>query len=203
RAFGISFLAMPRSTHAADAREAPPGMRAAGWLLAAACVVLGIAAPLVVPALYGVLSSIGGLAPEAVTPPAASLWIGAGTTLGWLSPPLLALLAAVVVVATFFAVRAVHRRPIRNVDTWGCGRIAQTPRMEYTASAFAEPLRRVFAELYRPTQDLTVDLHPDSPYFVESITFTSEVRPWFEQAIYDPIVRAARGIAARVRRLQS
>src|SRR5206468_2776945 len=83
---------------AADAREAPPGMRAAGWLLAAACVVLGIAAPLVVPALYGVLSSIGGLAPEAVTPPAASLWIGAGTTLGWLSPPLLALLAAAPVV---------------------------------------------------------------------------------------------------------
>src|SRR5207247_9244451 len=133
-------------------------------------------------------SPIGSLAPDAEPPPAASWWIVAGTTLGWLSPPLLALLAAAAVVATLFAVRSVHRRPIRNADTWGCGRIAQTPRMEYTASAFAEPLRRVFAELYRPTEDLTVNVHRDSKYFVDSITFHSAVHPWFEPVLYDPVV---------------
>ena len=53
-------------------------------------------------------------------------------------------------------------RPLRVGDTWGCGRIGQTPRMEYTATAFAEPLRRVFAELYRPTEDLSIDFHPES-----------------------------------------
>ena len=75
--------------------------------------------------------------------------------------------------------------------------------MEYTASAFAEPLRRVFAELYRPTQDLTVSVHPDSPHFVQSITFTSEVRHWFEEVLYEPIVRAGRLIGVGVRRLQT
>jgi hydrogenase-4 component B len=50
---------------------------------------------------------------------------------------------------------------------------------------------------------VTVTLHPDSPHFVQSITFTSDVHPWFEQAIYDPIVRLARRVAVRVRRLQS
>ena len=40
----------------------------------------------------------------------------------------------------------VNRR-LRLSDSWGCGRVGQTPRMEYTATAFAEPLRRVFAEL--------------------------------------------------------
>ena len=37
------------------------------------------------------------------------------------------------------------------------------------STAFAEPLRRIFAEFYRPTEDVTVDFHPDSRYFVQSI----------------------------------
>jgi len=203
KAFGISFLAMPRSMHASEAREAPESMRYGAWLLADLCVLLGVGASVVVPALYRVLESIDGLVPDPRLTPAPGLWIEAPRALGHLSPALIALLLAAIGFGTWLIVRSVHRRPFRVSDTWGCGRIAQTPRMEYTASAFAEPLRRVFAELYRPTQDLTVNAHPDSPYFVESITFKSEVRPWFEEAIYDPVVRAARRIAARVRLLQS
>src|SRR5437660_43007 len=96
----------------------------------------------------------------------ARVFRGRKWRLDFLSPALIALLLAAIGFGTWLIVRSVHRRPFRVSDTWGCGRIAQTPRMEYTASAFAEPLRRVFAELYRPTQDLTVNAHPDSPYFV-------------------------------------
>jgi hypothetical protein len=88
-------------------------------------------------------------------------------------------------------------------DTWGCGRIGQTPRMEYTATAFAEPLRRVFAELYRPTKELTIDFHPESKYFVQSIEYRSEITPWFEKALYDPAVHWMKSAAKQVRRLQS
>jgi len=203
KAFGISFLAMPRSAHAADAREAPASMRVAAWMLAGACILLGVGASVVVPALYRVLESVGGLVVDPQLAPAPGLWIEAPRALGHLSPVLIAALLASIVLVTVVTVHRVHRRPLRLSDTWGCGRIAQTPRMEYTASAFAEPLRRVFAELYRPTQDLTVSVHPDSPHFVQSITFTSEVRPWFEEVLYDPIVRAGRLIGVGVRRLQT
>src|SRR5207248_3810550 len=128
---------------------------------------------------------------------------GAPRALGHLSPALIAVLLVSIVLVTVITVQRVHQRPPRLADTWGCGRIAQTPRMEYTASAFAEPLRRVFAELYRPTQDLTVSVHPDSRHFVESISFASEVHPWFEKVVYEPIVRAARAVAARTRRMQT
>jgi hypothetical protein len=74
--------------------------------------------------------------------------------------------------------------------------------MEYTATAFAEPLRRVFAELYRPTRDLSIDFHPASKYFVQSIEYRSEIHPWFERVLYDPLLHVL-GIAATwVRRLQ-
>ncbi|MBI2975655.1 MAG: hypothetical protein HYY33_01750, partial [Chloroflexi bacterium] len=88
-------------------------------------------------------------------------------------------------------------------DTWGCGRVGQTPRMEYTATAFAEPLRRVFAELYRPSRELTIDFHPESKYFVQSIEYKSDITPLFDRWLYDPFLRLVRFAAGQVRRLQA
>jgi hydrogenase-4 component B len=75
--------------------------------------------------------------------------------------------------------------------------------MEYTSTAFAEPLRRIFSELYRPTEDLSVTAHPASRYVVRSITYSSAVVPWFEKVFYDPPIRGVRALAAQVRRLQA
>jgi hypothetical protein len=74
--------------------------------------------------------------------------------------------------------------------------------MEYTATSFAEPLRRVFAELYRPTKELTIDFHPESKYFVQSIEYKSEITPWFEKYVYEPLLWMVRLLAVNVRRLQ-
>ena len=75
--------------------------------------------------------------------------------------------------------------------------------MEYTSTSYAEPLRRVFAEVYRPTEDLTIDVHPESRYFVQSIAYRSEIVPWFERYVYGPLVARVTGWAARTRALQS
>ena len=130
------------------------------------------------------------------------MWLTGPNGLAQMSPLLMAVALGVIVLIVAWAVRAGGLR-VRKADTWGCGRIGQTPRMQYTASAFAEPLRRIFSELYRPTEDLSVSVHPESRYFVRSITYTSEVEPWIEVALYDRLVRTARGIATRVRRLQA
>jgi hydrogenase-4 component B len=203
KAFGISFLAMPRSSHASQATEVPLSMRVAGWLLAAACVGLGLGSSVVVPALYRILHTVDGLVPDATITPPAGMWMQMPAALGRMSPAVMSILLAAVIALVFLIVRQQHRRPARLADTWGCGRIVQTPRMEYTATSFAEPLRRVFAELYRPTQDLTVTVHPESKLFVQSITFTSDVRPWVEQTLYRPVLRGWVAIASRVRRLQA
>ena len=49
KAFGIPFLALPRSEAAATAQEAAPEMRYAMAMLAAACVVLGLGATWILP----------------------------------------------------------------------------------------------------------------------------------------------------------
>jgi hypothetical protein len=123
--------------------------------------------------------------------------------LGRMSPVIITVLLVSVIALGLACVRRWHRLPARVSDTWGCGRVAQTARMEYTATSFAEPLRRVFAELYRPTRDLTVTVHPDSKLYVRSMTFRSEVRPWVEQVLYAPVLRVWVAFGARVRRLQA
>jgi hypothetical protein len=75
--------------------------------------------------------------------------------------------------------------------------------MEYTATAFAEPLRRVFAELYRPTEDLSIDFHPESKYFVQSIEYRSALPAWFERLLYAPFLSSMQAASRRVRRLQA
>jgi hydrogenase-4 component B len=75
--------------------------------------------------------------------------------------------------------------------------------MEYTATAYAEPLRRIFSAVYRPTEDVTVDHHPDSRYFVQSIAYRASILPWFERYLYEPVLALVRRWGRRAQAVQS
>lgn len=203
RAFGITFLAIPRSPAAGAAHEASLFMRVPMLGLAAACLVLGVGPVVAVPLIARALRGMPGLVGHGVTfTLGTGLSIGGGAT--QISPIVVGVLLLGLLGLLPLALRlgGADRR-LRLGDTWGCGRIGQTPRMQYTATAFAEPLRRIFAELYRPTEDLSVDHHPESRYFVRSIRYASDVRPWFETTLYAPVLGALRAVAGHVRWVQS
>jgi len=203
KAFGITFLAIPRSPEAAAAHEASWSMRAGMVVLAVACLVLSIGAFEIVPRLSSFVAALVGVAGPA---PSFSVGLALQTPGGFarMSPALVAAGLALVVLTAWLAVKAfASRRPVRVGETWGCGRVVQTPRMEYTATAFAEPLRRIFAAVYRPSEDVSVDFHPDSRYFVQSISYHSAIVPWFERYLYAPVISRIRSWSERVLALQS
>jgi len=203
KAFGITFLALPRSSEAAHAHESPFSMQCGMGLLAVACIGLGVAPFAVVPVLGGILAGLGGL-PDTRAEFTYSVFLQTPGVFGQMSPTLLALgllFLLGVVPSVMWLLRLNYRR--RLSDSWGCGRVGQTARMEYTATAFAEPLKRVFAEIYRPMRELTVDFHPGSKYFVQSIEYRSEITPWFDQSLYRPFLESATFVAQQVRRLQA
>jgi formate hydrogenlyase subunit 3/multisubunit Na+/H+ antiporter MnhD subunit len=198
RLFGIAFLALPRTDGARDAHEAPLTMRAAMLLPAAGCIVLGLIPTLAVTQLTAVVSDLG--------LPMGQLDTGFALVLPLVGSQLwpiaiAALLGAGAVVAA--AVAQTSRGPVRTDTTWNCGRIAQSPRQEYTAAAFAEPLKRVFTGFYRPTHEVSIDVHPVSPYFVRGITLRADFAPWMEQTLYTPLIRAARWVSDQAGRLQT
>lgn len=203
KAFGISFLAIPRSSQADDAQEAPKSMLLGMLLLALACLGLGIAPAAVVPLLVKSIASLSGIGPN-VPALAFDLTLSTPEGFGQISPALgfvgfFILLALVPLGLRLFRTNST----LRKSETWGCGRTGQTPRMEYTATAFAEPLRRVFAQLYRPTKELSIDHHPESKYFIESIEYKSEITPVFERWLYDPFLRLINFCSSQVQRLQA
>ncbi|PYQ74735.1 MAG: hydrogenase 4 subunit B [Acidobacteria bacterium] len=200
KAFGISFLAMPRSDAAAAAREPHWSAWTALGAFAAATVVLGLFAPSAIAAMYRIVESVTAT-PRDVTG-GGGIWLLSANGVAAVSPLLIAVLVASVAFVAFASIRA-RGFDVRVADTWGCGRIRQTARMEYTSSAFAEPLRRIFSELYRPTEDFSVSVHPEARLIIRSITYTTRIVPWIEKALYEPVTRGARAIAASVRRLQA
>src|SRR5207244_6836802 len=181
KAFGITFLAIPRSHEAEHAHESPLSMRIGMAILALACIALGFAPFAVVPILGGALAGLGGL-PDTQATFALNVSLQTPNSFGQMSPTLAAFGLLVILSLVPLAMwRLRVNRRLRLSDSWGCGRVGQTPRMEYPATAFAEPLRRVFAELYHPSKELTIDFHPGSKYFVQSIEYRSAITPWFEK----------------------
>jgi hydrogenase-4 component B len=203
RAFGISFLALPRTDVARNAHEAPVLMRTAMVALSVACVGLGVGAPLVLPVLVAVAATLPGFgtAPLTLAPWGTILVTGqfAGLSMPAIAVVLVAALAAPLVLMRLAGTRTGHR----TYETWGCGRMLQTPRMEYTAAAFANPFKRVFDFFYRPEKRVDVAVHPESRLFVTRMTYASRTRPVFEDWLYRPMLGAIHRVSATARAIQS
>ena len=136
---GAVFLGVPRSEHAARAREVAAGMTSAMLALAAGCIALGVVPALGVwPAVRAAAELSGGDAAGA-----AALALGGASALS------LVALGTIVLVGVVWLVRHGPARPatVRIGPTWGCGYSAPTARMQYTASSFAAPLLSVFGRL--------------------------------------------------------
>lgn len=199
KAFGVGFLAVPRSDAAANAHESPWSMRTGMVLLASGCVVLGIVPSLVLTPLAHALGSVRGVAaPDALGSDSWQLSVsGVGATL---APLLVAFALVVAFVGVVVAARVATRHPRRRTaDNWGCGRVGQTSAMEYNATSFAEPVQRVFDDVLRPDLDLQVDHRAESSFFVDRVRYQAVIHDGTEQRIYEPIIRYVRrwGEAAR------
>ena len=202
KAFGITFLALPRSDAAARAHEAPVAMRAAMVALALGCLALGLGPTLVVPALLSVAAPLVG----ARRPVATGDWftLNISGDFGSLSTLAIAAALAVGLVAPLALLRlAGASRRRRPYETWGCGRILQTARMEYTATAFSNPFKRVFDFFYRPEKRLDIEFHPESRFFVERIEYENPTRSIFDDWFYRPALDALSAVARWARAIQS
>ena len=202
KAFGITFLALPRSDAAAAAHEAPAAMRAAMIATAAACAALALGAPWVVPALAGVGATLVPAAPPVTL--GAWLTLDVSGDFASLSMPIVAaaLVAGMLVPFATLVILRARPRP-RRYETWGCGRLLQTPRMEYTAIAFADPFTRVFDFFYRPVKRLDIDRHPESRFFVRRIRYENPTRFVVEEWLYRPLGRVLRALTRRAAIVQS
>ncbi|HEX2704616.1 MAG TPA: proton-conducting transporter membrane subunit [Candidatus Lustribacter sp.] len=198
KAYGIAFLARPRSAGAAAAREPSVSMRMAMLAGAAAVLGLGLAPGL---AAAAAASAVGTSEARAVGMAGVDL-PGLGALL---DPMALTLLGAIVTVPVLALTWALARRQARRpVDLpWGCGGVRVGPRMQYTATSFAEPLVRVFDDALQPTRDLQVTHVRESRYLVEEVRYRQSVDDIVEHRVYVPLVRLLDRVGDAARSVQN
>lgn len=190
KVFGVVFLGTPRLPHTTPAHEAGWWMRLPMGLLAGVCLIIGLAPVLLAPLLDAAVAN--GLQGITEQPPLAAV-----APLLWISLFALALLVA----ALFFMVlyrRKLMNSPMSTSATWGCGYLAPTGRMQYSASSFAGLLVDFFAGI------LCLEKHPPKirGAFPARPAFESHVPESVLERIYLPLLAYAYEKILPLRKLQ-
>lgn len=201
KVFGIGFLGQSRSSGAAIAHEVSKSMvLAMGWLVIPS-VVIGVVPGLFVPLLDRAASS--GLGAAVTSPLNRGTGLVVARLSGAIEPAVLLAGLVAVMLLVWVLNQSVAQRRARRVDAWGCGRDLQTPRMQYTATSFAEPLQRVFADVLRPQSDVEVTHVAESRYYEQSLMYENRIVDVLEARGYRPIIAVALRVGRLARRLQN
>ncbi|MFI5394359.1 MAG: proton-conducting transporter membrane subunit [Candidatus Binatia bacterium] len=188
KAFGIVFLGEARSDHARHAHEPGAAMRLPMVVLAAACVLIGCFAPWIVAALAPVIGTATGLPVETVR-----------ANLAPAMRPLLFVVLGTLGLAVVTALIAGWRRWLladRRVEespTWDCGYAQPSPRMQYTASSFAQPLTDLFGLLLQTRYRVV----PPAGFFPRRASLATDTPDVCSEYLYRPLFTGiSRGLSS-------
>jgi hypothetical protein len=199
KVYGVAFLGQARSRHVRRARPVPFGMDASQGLLAALCLVFGVLPTWAISVIDLVPQQIlgHGLSPSATQ---GWLWLTplASATASY-SPLLITVLFAAIAGLAVWALRFSTVRRVRRCDAWDCGFVPPTARMQYTATAFAQPIRRVFGLLFHVEEAVMQPAEGGGGAPRYHLRVSDRV--W--ELLYTPVARGVESAARRVVRLQS
>jgi len=204
KAFGITFLAQPRSEQAAHALEAAPTMLLGQGILTAVCVFLGLFPTQFLKLLDPVTQQLAGAQLSTRLSLAGGLVLSSGTATGGTVSTAGLVLMALCLLPVPLGLWLVFARGtrVRRGPTWDCGLQELTPRMEYTATGFSKPIRMIFKALFRPRRDVQRE-YDFSPYFAKNLRFESHVEEVFQTRFYRPLIWLVWRISRRMRALQA
>lgn len=189
--FGIVFLGKPRQSHEEIAQDPPLTMRISLIVLSGLCLLCGlfphlvwtlIAQPilLIAPSLQNALpikNVMASLIPVAQT-----------------SLLLLALVIALWLLRQFYY----RDKDIQHSVTWDCGYAHPTPRMQYTASSFAQPMAVFFRFLFRPF----LQFKKPNGIFPGPASFTVHIADLAEKNFFEPLFRQGDSLFKVIRKIQ-
>jgi hydrogenase-4 component B len=177
KAFGIIFLAMPRSEKAWNAGEVSRPMIVGPAILALFCIFLGIFS-------FQIFQFLG------YPPPVPNLLI-------------ISLILLVFMGITLFMMYRLANRKNRISDTWSCGLPAPDSQTEYTASGFSEPILTFFKPIYRTEKSIERIFWDKQSSIFKTGSAEIHVVKIFEEKLYLPVARFVRFISKKVSSAQN
>ncbi len=199
KAFGVTFLGRPRTPAALAARETDRFSQVAMLLFATLCLLAGVVPGFIMDALARTSQLLLGarLAPQATQP-----WLRIAPiepTRGVYNGLLVFVMIALAAVATALIARRIAAHASRRVPAWDCGFPDPSPVAQYSATSFAQPIRRVFGTaLFRVRERVSMP----SPGDTTAAALEVELHDTVWETFYAPVIRAVGTLADRLTRLQ-
>jgi hydrogenase-4 component B len=199
KAFGVTFLGRPRSEAARHAHEADRLSLAAMFILAGLCLLAGILPGLFIDALAPVAKVlVGASMPVQRDVPFLSI-VPIAEARSSYNGLLVFLFMVFSGTAAAFVIHRFASDRLRRGPAWDCGYPDPSPRTQYTASSFAQPIRRVFGTLVFRARE-TVEMPPPGSTAPARIAVRLTDLIW--DTLYAPVAEAVEIIAGRVNQFQ-
>jgi hydrogenase-4 component B len=199
KAFGVTFLGRARTPAAQRAHETDRFSLAAMFFFAALCLVAGILPGFFIDALAAVTQELVG---DRMPVQSSVDWLSIVPIAESRSSYNGLLVFAFMLLSGFLAAWAIHRLAsdkLRRAPAWDCGYPDPNPATQYSASSFAQPIRRVFGTVvFRASEH--VDMPP--PGDARPARFTVELHDLVWDALYAPIASGIGFAADRLNHLQ-
>ena len=187
RAFGIAFLGRPRSPAAKTASDPDDWSLGAMTGLFALCLLAGVAPGFMIDTIS----------------PAAAAYVGgrmpAQNAIPWMTIAPIAesrslyngfLVLAFILISSVGAAKLIHRycsRDTRRGPAWDCGYVEPSPITQYSASSFAQPVRRALGRIAFSAQE---QLDMPLPGETRAARFTVTIEDRFMKYLYTPLSTA-------------
>jgi hypothetical protein len=178
-------------------------MLVAMGMLAALCLALGVLPSSVIDAMAPVTQLLTGhTLPEATA--RGWLWLTpVSPAVASYSAPLVVLAMTLVFLAGYLVFRRRRAAPLRRAYLWECGFGPVNSRMQYTSTAFSQPIRRIFSPVWKIEESVEVLREPAPLARVRSVRHSLRVSDWSWLKGYLPIGRLVLGAARRIGGIQT
>ncbi|MGE4350398.1 MAG: hydrogenase 4 subunit B [Candidatus Berkiella sp.] len=194
--FGVIFLGQPREKKLNSATDALLTEKIALSYFAFSCFVLGIFPSFFISALkpiaYFILKQKDSLE---IFPNEALTLVPISIEKASYNPLLYLIFILGVTLVLFTMVRFIYHRNTRRIEPWRCGLTTLTPRMQDTAEGFGQPLKNVFGQFMKISQN-HFNAFDDKPKYI------SVIHDLLWEQLYIPIIKIVEKSSRLIAKIQ-
>jgi len=206
KAFGVTFLARPRSPEVMHAKESVLSMKIGMGMLALSALLLGVFSGNVTILLEKIGKNFvifQNTVSVISASPVQGLNVGSG--FASVSAPIIFILIVGVISLVIFANRYMINKDqkVKTGITWDCG-TDLTPRMEINAVGFARSIVLIFRGILKPSIQHETEYHDvESRYLPKSRSVILGIGDVYHTYFYHPLHKAVNELSMRVKNIQS
>ena len=199
KAFGVTFLGRPRTRAAREAQETDRFSLVAMFALAVLCLAAGTFSGVFIDALAPAVGQIAGeRMPVQMSQPWLTL-VPVAESRSSYNGLLVFLFMTFSGFFSAFVIHALASEKVRRGPAWDCGFPDASPATQYTASSFAQPIRRVFGTVVFRAHD-SVEMPP--PGSMRPARFDAGIHDLIWDTLYAPAIGSVAHAAEKLNRLQ-